>query len=119
MENLIDLINMGQALRDTGFDLDAFLAWRHISFLCLLRLLGPMNYYTRTFCSCTREAAPQSLLAGEGILETTRLAIAEGRIPQKLSRRAKPSGVSRNFVPWLQRKKKWYSLERLRSQTPA
>lgn len=118
MDNLIDLINMGQAIRDAGFDLNAFLNWRHISFLCLLGLLGPLNYYTRTFCACTREAVPQSLLAGEGILETARLAISEGRIPQKWSPVAKPLATSRNFVPWLQRKKKWYSLDRFRSQGP-
>ena len=72
--------------------------------------------YTRAFCSFTREAAPQSLLAGEGILETARLAVSEGQVPQKSSGMLKPLGGSSKFVPWLLRKKKWYSLERFKSQ---
>jgi hypothetical protein len=116
MDNLIDMINMGQVMLETGFDSDAFLTWRHVSFVCLLGLLGPLNYYTRTFCSFTGEVAPQSLLVGEGILETARLAISQGQVPQKSSGMLKPLGDSCRFVPWLLRKKKWYSLERFKSQ---
>ncbi|MEJ2716972.1 MAG: hypothetical protein P8182_07505 [Deltaproteobacteria bacterium] len=119
MDNLIDLINMGRVILDNGFDADTFLTWRHISFVCLLGLLGPLNYYTRTFCSFTRETAPQSLLAGEGILETARMAICEGQVLRESSRIFKPFKGHSKFVPWLSRKKHWFPLERLQSRPTA
>jgi len=68
MDYLNDLINAVQAIRDSGFDVKAFLGWKELAFFALLGLFGPLHYYTRTFKQVTAAQDSLSLLAGEGIL---------------------------------------------------
>jgi hypothetical protein len=77
MDSLVDLINAAQALLSTGFDVQQFLTWKNLAFLSLLGLLGPLHYYTKTFCRVTEVTDPIHLMAGEGVL----VAIKEG-LPQ-------------------------------------
>jgi hypothetical protein len=49
MENLIELITMAQTMLDSGFDLDTFVQWRHLAFLCLFGLMGPLHFYIKRF----------------------------------------------------------------------
>ena len=116
MDNLIDLINMAQALLDTGFDVETFQTWRNLAFLCLFSLLGPLNYYTRNFLHFTKNEDQQSLLAGEGILETARLSITESQALDKSNGKLQPDQDPAKFVPWLLRKKKWRSLASMKSE---
>jgi len=68
MDSLADLINSAQAILDSGFDLQAFLSWKTMAFLSLLRVLGPFHYYTQNFRWIAAEQNARGLLAGEGIL---------------------------------------------------
>jgi hypothetical protein len=68
MDSLVDLINAAQSLLDAGFDVQQFLAWKGIAFLFLLGLLGPLHYYTKTFCRVTEKPDHANLMAGEGVL---------------------------------------------------
>jgi hypothetical protein len=77
MEFLNDLINSGWSLLENGFDLQAFLAWKQLSFACLAGLLGPLHFYTRNFRRFTEEGSPKGLLAAEGILTAAREEIAK------------------------------------------
>ncbi len=74
MESITDLINAAQALLDAGFDVQAFLTWKSLAFISLLGLLGPLHYYTKTFCRVTEVPDHTHLMAGEGVL----VAIKEG-----------------------------------------
>ena len=49
MESLNDLINLAQFILDNGFDPQAFLTWKEAAFICLLGLLGPLHFYTKSF----------------------------------------------------------------------
>jgi hypothetical protein len=114
MDNLLDLINMARSILDAGFDVDTFLTWRDLAFLCLLGLLGPLNYYTKNFCAFTRDTAPRSLLAGEGILEAARQEIVEPPDLKGSVAKLQLCGKGSRFVPWLLRKKKWCPLDSLK-----
>jgi len=72
MGPLNNLITSAQVLLDSGFDADAFLAWRELAFVCLLGLLGPMHYYTKTFAQITQRHDEHGLLAGGGLLTAAR-----------------------------------------------
>ena len=68
MDSLADLINSAQAILDSGFDVQAFLSWKGLAFVCLVQLLGPFHYYTQNFRRIAGEQSARGLLAGEGIL---------------------------------------------------
>jgi hypothetical protein len=115
MDNLTDLINMAQALLDNGFDVEKFEIWRNLAFVCLFGLLGPLNYYTKNFLHFTKHVDSQSLLAGEGILETARLSISEDKERIESNGKLQPIKCSSKFIPWLRRKKKWCPLASIKS----
>jgi len=77
MEFLNDLINAGWSILENGFDLQAFLAWKQLSFACLVGLLGPLHFYTQNFKRFTAGGDPKGLLAAEGILTAAREEIAK------------------------------------------
>ncbi len=83
MEFLTDLINSGWSILENGFDLQAFLAWKQLSFACLVGLLGPLHFYTQNFKRFTGEGSPKGLLAAEGILTAAREEMAKvgGSVP--------------------------------------
>ncbi len=83
MEFLNDLINSGWSILENGFDLQTFLAWKQMSFACLVGLLGPLHFYTQNFRRFTEEVSPKGLLAAEGILTAAReeMAKADGSAP--------------------------------------
>jgi hypothetical protein len=68
MESLVDLVKAAQSLLDSGFDVQQFLTWKSLAFFSLLGLLGPLHYYTKTFCRVTQAPDPVHLMAGEGVL---------------------------------------------------
>jgi hypothetical protein len=77
MEFLNDLINSGWSILENGFDLQAFLAWKQMSFACLVGLLGPLHFYTRNFRRFTEDGSPKGLLAAEGLLTAAKEEIAK------------------------------------------
>lgn len=111
MDWLADLIMMAQRMLDGEFDVDGFLAWKTLAFLCLLGLLGPLHYYTRNFGKVTQETTPESLLAGEGILEAAKANIASAPTRRTTDGKLEPPVKSARFVPWLSRKKRWHPLQ--------
>ena len=113
MGPLNDLITSAQVLHDSGFDLDAFLTWRELAFLCLLGLLGPMHYYTKSFAQFTERPDEKGLLAGGGLLAAAREHIGKdaGDLTEKVS--SGGSAAHGRFIPWLLRHKKWHPLTAL------
>jgi hypothetical protein len=77
MEFLNDLINAGWSILENGFDPQAFLAWKQMSFVCLVGLLGPVHFYTQNFKRFATEGDPKGLLAAEGILNAAREEMAK------------------------------------------
>ncbi len=77
MEFLNDLINSGWSLLENGFDVQAFLIWKQLSFACLVGLLGPLHFYSKNFDRFSSEHSPQGLLAAEGILVAAKEEIAK------------------------------------------
>lgn len=77
MEFLNDLINAGWSILENGFDPQAFLAWKQLSFACLVGLLGPLHFYSRNFRRFSAEGSPKGLLAAEGILTAAKEEIAK------------------------------------------
>ena len=71
MDSLNDLISMAASILDSGFDLNAFLAWKSMAFLALVGLLGPAHYYSQKFQDVA-EPSPLGLLAGGGILSAAK-----------------------------------------------
>lgn len=113
MGSLNDLITSAQVLLDSGFDLDAFLVWRELAFLCLLGLLGPMHYYTKTFAQFTKRPDEKGLLAGGGLLAAAREHIAKdaGNSSEKVT--GDGSAAHGRFMPWLLRRKRSHPLAAL------
>jgi len=77
MESLNDLIASARAILDSGFDVDAFLTWRELALLCLLGLMGPLHYYTKSFARFTEKPDERGLLAGRGLLAAAREHVAK------------------------------------------
>jgi hypothetical protein len=69
MESLSEFISLVPIILDGAFDLQGFSDWKELSFLTLLILLGPFQYYT---LGCHRLTAPS---AG-GMLSSERLLMA-------------------------------------------
>lgn len=119
MSPLNNLIASAQVLLDSGFDVDAFLSWRELAFLCLLGLLGPMHYYTKTFAQFTQRPDEKGLLAGGGLLTAAREHIAKTASSPSENVSASDSPPHGRFMPWLLRHKHWQPLTALRDKQPA
>ena len=118
MESLNELIGLAQVILDSGFDLQAFLTWRELSFLCLLGLVGPLHYYTKSFGRFTGQADERSLLAGEGLLVAAREEITKDA-STLCEDPTKTSPSSPRIIPWTRRPKKWVPLTELRCNPPS
>jgi len=119
MGPLNNLITSAQVLLDSGFDADAFLAWRELAFVCLLGLLGPMHYYTKTFAQITQRHDEHGLLAGGGLLTAAREHIVKTATAPPADTSAGSSPPNGRFMPWLLRQKKWHPLTALGYKHPA
>ncbi len=113
MESLTDLINAAQTILDAGFDVQAFVSWKGLAFVSLLSILGPMNYYTIKFCRSTAEADPKSLLTAFGILTAVKEQISRMSSDSGVNLNSEGSASVENFVPWVSRPKKWWSMSLL------
>jgi hypothetical protein len=100
MESLNDLIAVASVILDRGFDLQAFLSWKQMSFLALLTLLGPFHYYTLNFRRMA-EPCERGLLSGEGILVAAKELLQSERNPFTTNQTVGKTGqavlVSRNL----------------------
>jgi hypothetical protein len=114
MESLNELIGLARAILDTRFDIQAFLTWRELSFLCLLGLLGPLHHYTKSFCRFTEQPNELALLAGEGLLYAAREQMAGVNLNGAEPSEAIAQSSQRTFTPWIRRSKKWLPLTVLR-----
>ena len=117
MESLNDLIATARAILDGGFDVDAFLTWRELALLCLLGLMGPLHYYTKSFARFTEKPDERGLLAGKGLLAAAREQIAKtANSPREGASVGGPPPHGR-FSPWLLRHTKWQQLTDVRHNT--
>jgi len=114
MESLNELIGLAQSILDAGFDLQAFLTWREFAFLCLLGLLGPVHYYTKSFVRFTHRPDEHGLLAGEGLLVAAREEIKKAAGAAHHNAGVTLSSSPHGFVPWMLRPKRWLPLLELR-----
>jgi hypothetical protein len=117
MESLNDLINLAQFILDNGFDPQTFLTWKEAAFICLLGLLGPLHFYTKSFGRVTGRTDEKGLLAGEGLLIAAREEIVGA-----VTNSSAPSGgtvppSSHQFRAWFNRPKKWLPLRFLQAGT--
>ncbi len=110
MDSLNDLINIAQFILDNGFDPQAFLTWKEAAFICLLGLLGPLHFYTRSFGRVTGRTDEKGLLAGEGLLIAAREEIAGAATDGSLSSGGAVPLSSHQYLTWLNRPKKWLPL---------
>lgn len=116
IESLISLIDLAQNISDGNFDIQAFVTWKAMVFVTLSALLGPFHYYTRKFCQLTADTTRNGLLAGEGILFAVREYCAESHSHNDSNRSSpKASGSCSPLVPWVNRPKKWYSLDHIKN----
>ena len=115
IDSLIELISVAQRISDNGFDVNAFFTWKSLAFLTLLSLLGPFNYYTRRFCRFTGDSSRSGLMAGEGILVAVKEHLCRGGFACE-SLGSLPIALNPNTedAPWVERKKRWYSLDSIR-----
>lgn len=119
MESLNGLIASARAILDSGFDVEAFLSWRELAFLCLLGLMGPLHYYTKSFARFTEKPDEHGLLAGKGVLTAAREHIAKTSSPSPEDTVPDVSRPHGRFVPWLRRHKTWRPLTALREHPSA
>jgi hypothetical protein len=110
MESLNELINLAQLILDNGFEPQTFLTWKEAAFICLLGMLGPLHFYTRSFGRITGRADEKGLLAGEGILIAAREEIAAAVANKTALSGEKASASSHEFLAWFSRPKKWIPL---------
>jgi hypothetical protein len=105
MESLSELISLVSIILDGAFDLQGFSEWKGLSFLTLLSLLWPFQYYTAGF---HRLIAPRpvGLLFGEGLfmaakerLLATAMAFKANQVPSSGHMSLSPRDLSarRNF----------------------
>ena len=66
MESLSELISLVSIILDGGLDLQRFSDWKSLSFLTLLSLLGPFQYYTLGFHRLIAPS-PVEMVCGEGL----------------------------------------------------
>ena len=115
MESLNELINLAQLILDNGFDPQTFLTWKEAAFICLLGLLGPLHFYTRSFGRVTGRADEKGLLAGEGLLIAAREEIAAAVTNKTALSGENASASSHEFLAWFNRPKKWLPLRFLQA----
>lgn len=115
MESLNDLINYAQFILDNGFDLQTFLTWKEAAFICLLALLGPLHFYTRSFGRVTGRTDEKGLLAGEGLLIAAREEIASAVTDSSATSDETVSPSTHQFFAWFNRPKKWLPLRFLQT----
>jgi hypothetical protein len=96
MDQINELINMAQALLDSGFDVQTLINWETAAFIALLSLLGPFHYYTQNFKRLTSQNDAKALLAGEGVLMAAREEIKKAFERMKPNR---PGGLAQDFAP--------------------
>ncbi len=115
IDSLIELINMAQRISDGGFDVNAFISWKALAFVTLFGLLGPFNYYTRRFCNFTADSSRKGLMAGEGVLIAVKEHLARrGFSCKALESLPEPLNPSEENAPWVERRKKWRSLDSIK-----
>ena len=117
MDSLNDLINLAQFILDNGFDLQTFLTWKEAAFICLLGLLGPLHFYTRSFGRVTGRTDEKGLLAGEGLLIAAREEIVGAVTNSSAPSGGTVSPSSHQFLAWFARPKKWLPLRFLQAGT--
>ncbi len=110
MDSLNDLINLAQFILDNGFDPQAFLTWKEAAFICLLALLGPLHFYTRSFGRVTGRTDEKGLLAGEGLLIAAREEIGGAVTGVSTLSGGTVSPASHQYLAWFNRPKKWLPL---------
>jgi hypothetical protein len=105
MESLSELISLVSIILDGGLDLPGFSDWKNLSFLTLLSLLGPFQYYTLGFHRLTAPR-PVGMLCGEGLfvaakkrLLATAIAFKANQVPSSGHVSLAPRDLSthRNF----------------------
>ncbi len=117
MESLNELINFAQFILDNGFDPQTFLTWKEAAFICLLGLLGPLHFYTRSFGRVTGGTDEKGLLAGEGLLIAAREEIVGAAANISPSSGGAASPRSHQHLAWFNRPKKWLPLRFLQAGT--
>jgi hypothetical protein len=117
MESLNDLINLAQFILDNGFDIQTFLTWKEAAFMCLLGLLGPLHFYTKSFSQVTGRTDEKGLLAGEGLLIAAREEIVAAATDKTAQSGGTASSCSRQFLAWFNRPKKWLPLRFIQAGT--
>jgi hypothetical protein len=118
MDSLNDLINLAQFILDNGFDPQAFLTWKEAAFICLLGLLGPLHFYTRSFGRVTGRTDEKGLLAGEGLLIAAREEIVASVSSKTALSDGNASRSSHQFLAWFKRPKKWLPLRFFQAEMP-
>jgi|WetSurSiteA1Bulk_404760.scaffolds.fasta_scaffold30865_1 hypothetical protein len=117
MESLNELINLAQFILDNGFDPQNFMTWKEAAFICLLGLLGPLHFYTRSFGRVTGRTDEKGLLAGEGLLIAAREEIVGAATSSTAPSSGTVSPSSHEFLAWFSRPKKWIPLRFLQAGT--
>jgi hypothetical protein len=105
MESLSELISLVSIILDGGFELQGISDWKGLSFLTLLSLLGPFQYYTPGFHRLIGPG-PVRLLCGEGLfmaakerLLATVMAFKANQLPSsgRMSLAPRDLSARRNF----------------------
>ena len=105
MESLSELISLVSIILDGGLDLQGFSDWKNLSFLTLLSLLGPFQYYTLGFHRLTAPS-PVVMVCGDGLfvaakerLLATAIAFKANQVPSSGHASLAPRDLStrRNF----------------------
>jgi hypothetical protein len=110
MESLNELINLAQFILNNGFDPQTFMTWKESAFVCLLGLLGPLHFYTRSFGRVTGRTDEKGLLSGEGLLIAAREEIVGAVTNRATESGGTVSPSSHQFRAWFNRPKKWLPL---------
>jgi hypothetical protein len=71
MESLSELNSLVSIILDGGLDLQGFSDWKNLSFLTLLSLLGPYQYYALGFHRLTAPSQV-AMLCGDGLFVAAR-----------------------------------------------
>jgi hypothetical protein len=104
MESLSELISLVSIILDGAFALQGFSDWKGLSFLTLLSLLGPFQYYTHGFHRLIAPG-PVGLLCGEGLfmaakerLFATAISFKANQVPSCSHVSLAPRGLSARIV---------------------
>jgi hypothetical protein len=105
MESLSELVSLASVILDGGFDPQGFADWKELSFLALLSLLGPFQYYTLGFHRLTATSQvgmlcrDRFLMAVKEQLLATAIAFKANQVPSTSHMSLAPRDLSarRNF----------------------